>query len=160
MRSLPGVATAAVGAIFYLVPDLGPCLAPDHRAAAGGAGFDRQIGFAAHLHRSNLICGSGFARGLAARRGLRLAWRVAMAVARLSAGQGSSETIPQSLDDARELLQQATRILRHSGAVFLEVGWRQGQAVEQLAKKHFPFAEIKVMVDFAGQERIVSICNG
>lgn len=72
---------ASVRAVFHLVPDLGPCLAPDHRAAAGGAGLDRQVGFAAHLHRSNLICGSGFARGPAARRGLRLAWRVAMAVA-------------------------------------------------------------------------------
>jgi uncharacterized protein YndB with AHSA1/START domain len=72
---------AGVRAVFHLVPDLGPCLAPDHRAAAGGAGLDRQVGFAAHFHRSNLICGSGFARGLAVRRGLRLAWRVAMAVA-------------------------------------------------------------------------------
>ena len=64
------------------------------------------------------------------------------------------------LDLISELLQQATRILRPSGAVFLEVGWRQGQAVEQLAKKHFPFADIKVMVDFAGLDRIVSICTG
>ncbi len=63
------------------------------------------------------------------------------------------------LDLISELLQQATTILRRKGAVFLEIGWQQGQAVEQLAKKHFPFADIKLVADFAGHDRIVSICT-
>lgn len=62
------------------------------------------------------------------------------------------------LDLISELLQQATTILRRNGAVILEIGWRQGQMVEQLAEKHFPSADINLMADYAGHDRIVSIC--
>jgi release factor glutamine methyltransferase len=64
------------------------------------------------------------------------------------------------LDLIGELLHQAATILRLAGAVFLEIGWQQGQAVEQLAKKHFPLADIEVMADFAGRQRIISIYTG
>lgn len=66
----------------------------------------------------------------------------------------------EGLDFISELLQQAAPILRVPGAIFLEIGWQQGRAVERLAKKHFPFAAIEVLTDFAGHERIISICTG
>ena len=64
------------------------------------------------------------------------------------------------LDLISELLQQAAIILRLKGAVFLEIGWQQGQAVVQLAKKHFPFADIALVADYAGHDRIISIYSG
>ncbi len=63
------------------------------------------------------------------------------------------------LDLINELLQQAANLLRGKGAVFLEIGWQQGQAVEQLAKKQFPFADITLVADYAGHDRIISICT-
>lgn len=64
------------------------------------------------------------------------------------------------LDLISELLQQAMSKLRPGGAIFLEVGWQQGQAVVQLARKRFPSADVALIADYAGQDRIVSICTG
>ena len=61
------------------------------------------------------------------------------------------------LDLLRELLHQATSKLRPGGAIFLEIGWRQGAAVRHLAGDLFPLADIKVITDLAGQDRIVQI---
>jgi len=64
------------------------------------------------------------------------------------------------LDLIRQLLQQATTRLRTHGAIFLEIGWQQGEAVRQLARQCFPEADIAVLPDFAGHERIVKIVIG
>lgn len=61
------------------------------------------------------------------------------------------------LDLLRALLRQAALKLRPGGAIFLEIGWRQGTAVRQLAGELFPLADIKVLTDLAGQDRIVQI---
>ncbi|MFQ5435680.1 MAG: peptide chain release factor N(5)-glutamine methyltransferase [Anaerolineae bacterium] len=61
------------------------------------------------------------------------------------------------LELIRPLLQQATTKLTPGGAIFLEIGWRQGTAVCNLAQQHFPTATIKLIPDFAGQDRIVAI---
>ena len=61
------------------------------------------------------------------------------------------------LDLFRALLRQAAVRLRPGGAVFLEIGWRQGSAVRQLAGDFFPLADIKVFTDLTGQDRIVQI---
>lgn len=61
------------------------------------------------------------------------------------------------LDLIRPLLQQATTKLTPGGAIFLEIGWRQGTAVCELAQQHFPTATIKLIQDFAGHDRIVAI---
>ena len=63
------------------------------------------------------------------------------------------------LDLIRQLLRQATGKLQASGAVFLEIGWRQGKSVQQLARSFFPQADIAVLPDFAGHERMVQIIN-
>lgn len=61
------------------------------------------------------------------------------------------------LDLIRQLLQQATPRLRRGGAIFLEIGWQQGDSARQAAQAHFPEAEIAVLPDFAGHDRIVKI---
>jgi release factor glutamine methyltransferase len=61
------------------------------------------------------------------------------------------------LDLIRQLLQQATTRLRSNGAIFLEIGWQQGKAVRKLARQCFPEADIAILPDFAGHDRIVKI---
>jgi release factor glutamine methyltransferase len=61
------------------------------------------------------------------------------------------------LDLIRQLLQQATTRLRSHGAIFLEIGWQQGKAVGKLARNCFPEADITILPDFAGHDRMVKI---
>jgi release factor glutamine methyltransferase len=63
------------------------------------------------------------------------------------------------LDIISEMLQQSTSRLRSGGAIFMEIGWQQGQAVERLARLHFPNADVVLTADYAGRDRIVSICT-
>jgi release factor glutamine methyltransferase len=67
---------------------------------------------------------------------------------------------PDGLDLIRQLLQQATSKLNPGGAIFLEVGWRQGPAAQHLAQTYFPTAQIDLMADYAGHDRIVAIKCG
>jgi release factor glutamine methyltransferase len=57
----------------------------------------------------------------------------------------------------KALLQQAGQKLKPGGAVFLEIGWRQGTAVTQLATTYFPTAKVTLTADLAGHDRIVTI---
>ncbi|MCA9927166.1 MAG: peptide chain release factor N(5)-glutamine methyltransferase [Anaerolineales bacterium] len=61
------------------------------------------------------------------------------------------------LDLIRELLQQATSKLSASGAIFLEIGWQQGQGVTNLAKTAFPKAQVDLIQDYANHDRLVII---
>lgn len=61
------------------------------------------------------------------------------------------------LDLIRQLLQQAVTKLNPGAAIFLEIGWRQGTAVTNLAQSIFLAAHIELIQDFAGQDRIVVI---
>jgi release factor glutamine methyltransferase len=61
------------------------------------------------------------------------------------------------LDLIRELLQQAVTKLSASGAIFLEIGWQQGQNTKALATAVFPSAEIDLIQDYGGHDRIVKI---
>ena len=60
----------------------------------------------------------------------------------------------------RELLPQAAARLRPGGLALLEIGWQQGEAVAGLARASFPEAEVSVLADFAGHDRIVMIQAG
>jgi len=64
---------------------------------------------------------------------------------------------PDGLRLIRRLLVQATKQLAPGGAIFLEIGWKQGPAVQRLAKSNFPAADISVLPDYAGHDRIVGI---
>lgn len=67
---------------------------------------------------------------------------------------------PGGLEIVGELLLQATVKLNTGGAIFLEVGWRQGSVAQQLARSYFPEAQIDVLPDYAGHDRIVAIKTG
>jgi release factor glutamine methyltransferase len=63
------------------------------------------------------------------------------------------------LDIIRDLLAQAAHKLRSGGAIFLEIGWQQGSAATELARRFFPHADINCKRDYAGHDRIVAITN-
>ena len=63
------------------------------------------------------------------------------------------------LDLIRQLIDQAQRQLALGGAMFLEIGWKQGPAVRLLAQSRFPSAEISVLPDYAGRDRVLGIVN-
>jgi len=71
----------------------------------------------------------------------------------LVALEGGSE----GLDLISEMLQQSVSRLRPRGAIFMEIGWQQGQAVERLTKLHFPDADVVLIADYAGHDRIVAV---
>lgn len=64
---------------------------------------------------------------------------------------------PDGLDLIRRLLRQAKTQLRPGGAIFLEIGWRQGDAARDMAQTFFPEAQITVKLDYAGRDRLVAI---
>lgn len=64
---------------------------------------------------------------------------------------------PDGLDIIRQLLRQSMAKLSPGGAIFLEIGWRQGTAVTQLAQSTFPTAAITLLPDFAGHDRLVTV---
>ena len=61
------------------------------------------------------------------------------------------------LDLVRRLLQQAVNKLGPHSAIFLEIGWRQGEAAAQLARDRFPAAAIQLLPDLAGRDRILIV---
>jgi release factor glutamine methyltransferase len=64
---------------------------------------------------------------------------------------------PDGLDPMRRLLAMAPAHLQPGGMVLLEIGASQGQAVTALARAHFPRAEIEVLQDYAGLDRLVVV---
>ncbi|MFO7661737.1 MAG: peptide chain release factor N(5)-glutamine methyltransferase [Chloroflexota bacterium] len=67
---------------------------------------------------------------------------------------------PDGLNLIRRLLPQARERLTPGGMVILEIGWQQGDASRNLAREVFPDAEIEVIIDFAGLDRLVVIRTG
>jgi release factor glutamine methyltransferase len=59
------------------------------------------------------------------------------------------------LDLIRPLVEQATRVLKPGGGLFLEIGYDQGPAVCQLLQKS-GFKNVAICKDLAGLDRIVS----
>ncbi|MFZ0547326.1 MAG: peptide chain release factor N(5)-glutamine methyltransferase [Candidatus Promineifilaceae bacterium] len=64
---------------------------------------------------------------------------------------------PDGLDYFRQLLSQAKEKMSPGGAIFLEIGWKQGSAVKQLGQSFFPDAQVDLLADYAGKDRIVTI---
>jgi release factor glutamine methyltransferase len=48
-------------------------------------------------------------------------------------------------------------LLRSEGRVYLEIGWNQGDAVRAMAMAAFPGADVSLLVDYAGLDRIVLV---
>lgn len=59
----------------------------------------------------------------------------------------------------RELLTQARSRLQAGGALFLEIGWRQGRDAEALTRAIFPEADVDVLPDHAGHDRLLVVEN-
>ena len=57
----------------------------------------------------------------------------------------------------RHLLRQAASRLGTPGAVYVEIGERQGDAARALARAAFPSAEIAILPDLAGKDRVLQI---
>jgi release factor glutamine methyltransferase len=64
---------------------------------------------------------------------------------------------PHGLSLIARLLATAGRYVRPSGALLLEIGAGQGVAVTLEARRHFPEAEIRLMQDYAGLDRLVIV---
>ncbi|MBN1315618.1 MAG: peptide chain release factor N(5)-glutamine methyltransferase [Anaerolineales bacterium] len=64
---------------------------------------------------------------------------------------------PKGLDLIEELLRQAPDVLAPGGAVLMEIGAAQGPAVVELARFKFPGAEVQLLQDYAGLDRLVII---
>jgi release factor glutamine methyltransferase len=59
------------------------------------------------------------------------------------------------LDLIRPLVEQAARVLKPGGGLFLEIGYDQGSAVFQCLEKN-GFAGVEIKKDLAGLDRIVT----
>lgn len=66
---------------------------------------------------------------------------------------------PSGLELINELLIQAKEKLSPDSAIFLETGWKQGQTAKQLAQSLFPTAQVSLLADYSGNDRIISIAN-
>lgn len=67
---------------------------------------------------------------------------------------------PDGLNLVRRLLHQAPEILSAQNLVLLEIGAGQGAQVAALARGVWPDAEIDVLPDYAGHDRVVRIQQG
>lgn len=59
----------------------------------------------------------------------------------------------------RRLLAAAPQALRPGGALMLEIGATQAEAVTALARQAFPAAAVRVVRDLAGRDRVVAVLN-
>ena len=57
----------------------------------------------------------------------------------------------------QNILLQARDFISSTGALIFEIGFDQAAEAKALALRHFPFAEIRLINDFAGVERILAI---
>ena len=57
----------------------------------------------------------------------------------------------------RRLFRQAPEKLARKGALFAEIGDRQGASARTLAKEAFPEAEVDVRPDLAGRDRVICV---
>ena len=62
-------------------------------------------------------------------------------------------------DLIKRLLSQAITRLAANSLILLEIGWKQGQTAVNLARHFFPDADIELLTDLAGHDRLVTIHN-
>ncbi len=63
---------------------------------------------------------------------------------------------PDGLAAYREILPQAARALSPTGALFLEIGYDQADAVSDLLREHFPGWKVERFRDLGGHWRVVA----
>ena len=60
----------------------------------------------------------------------------------------------------RKIAEQAGDYLTEKGKIYLEIGYKQGDAVRDLLKESFPQKRIRVLKDQFGKDRMVAMDNG
>lgn len=65
----------------------------------------------------------------------------------------------QGLAIYERLALELPAVIKSTGKIYLEIGYRQGEAVKELFKKEFPTKIVSIHQDLAGQERMVSVCG-
>ncbi|WP_165210971.1 peptide chain release factor N(5)-glutamine methyltransferase [Streptococcus tangpeifui] len=66
----------------------------------------------------------------------------------------------QGLAVYRRIAEEAKAHLNPDGKIYLEIGYKQGQAVSQMFKVAFPDKRVRVLPDQFGQDRMVVVDNG
>ena len=64
---------------------------------------------------------------------------------------------PDGLRIIEQLLAQAPAWLLSDGAIFVEIGYDQGQSAGDIARQHFPNATICIHQDMAGLDRLLEV---
>ena len=60
----------------------------------------------------------------------------------------------------RRIAEDAKDYLTDGGKIYLEIGYKQGQSVPALFKKHFPEKRVRTLKDQFGQDRMVAVDDG
>ena len=58
------------------------------------------------------------------------------------------------------LINDSLKYLSDKGIIIFEIGYNQGEALKTLAKEKYPNANVNVIKDYAGLDRIVVIKIG
>jgi release factor glutamine methyltransferase len=61
------------------------------------------------------------------------------------------------LDKIRQMLEQMPEKLNYGGCFLLEMGWGQGEGITSLIKSYFPQANLELISDLGGIERVVKV---
>ena len=60
----------------------------------------------------------------------------------------------------RKIAEDAKDYLKDGGKIYLEIGYKQGQSVPELFRKHLPEKRVRMLKDQFGQDRMVVIDDG
>ncbi|MGT2895541.1 peptide chain release factor N(5)-glutamine methyltransferase [Streptococcus entericus] len=60
----------------------------------------------------------------------------------------------------RQILRDAQQHLTPDGKIYLEIGYKQGQALKALAQQYLPDKRVRVLTDSYGKDRMVVMDNG
>ncbi|MDU5459737.1 MAG: peptide chain release factor N(5)-glutamine methyltransferase, partial [Streptococcus mitis] len=60
----------------------------------------------------------------------------------------------------RRIAEDAKDYLKDGGKIYLEIGYKQGQSIPELFRKHFPEKRVRTLKDQFGQDRMVVVDDG
>ena len=60
----------------------------------------------------------------------------------------------------QKLALEAEHYLKLTGKIYLEIGYKQGEAVSQLFEKQFPNKRVRLLQDSFGKDRMVVVDDG
>jgi len=82
----------------------------------------------------------------------------------VTAADISQEALELASEDGlaiyRRIAEDAKDYLKDGGKIYLEIGYKQGQSVPELFRKHFPEKRVRTLKDQFGQDRMVVVDDG